>query len=369
MQLKRVSRSPIGVDIGTDSVKMIQVSSRAAKLGVIDMAVEKLQSGKGSPPNGEQILGAVKKIMQNGSFKGKEAVTILSPDLVDIRPLTINIAEGQEIGKIVRWEAESYLNYPGDEAVVDYIPLDSMEGKSATVLMVAARKADVLERMELLKKAGLRCRVIDIIPDALARVLGLFRGNKFPAGPVATMDVGARSSTIVLFRDGTPALSWKLNFSTDRLRDAVAERLELDSRKALELLKRFGVHPDDKDKPNPDELEILQQPGKVTRDISGVLFDIVLPFMGEMEEELTRFLNYCYSEMHGERIAKLLLFGGGSLMRNLDAYMKTRMEIDAEPGDPFMDIVLPDDEKGRPTKDLSATYSLALGLALRGVLQ
>jgi len=372
MQLKRVSRSPIGIDIGSDSVKMIQISSRASKLSVLDMASEKLQVVKESAEIDQQILSAMKKMLHDGRFKGKTVVTTLSPDLVDIRPLTINITDSQEIGKVVRWEAESYLSYPGDEAVVDYIPIDDLEGKSgqaATVLMVAARKTDVLERMELISKAGLRCRVIDIIPDALARVLSLFQNGGSPAGPVATVDVGARASTVVLFRDGIPVLSWKLTFSTNQLRDAITERLDLDGRKALELLKRFGVQPGDKEKPNPNELEILEQPGKMSRDISGVLFDIVLPFLGEMEQELTRFLNYCYSEMRGERIAKLLLFGGGSLLRNLDYYMKTKMEIDVEPGDPFKEIELPDEVKGRSTQDLSATYSMALGLALRGVLQ
>ena len=96
---------PIGVDIGSRSIKLMQFD--AAQKYVWDAARWDLpaEPALNQDRRNERILESLKRVMEGRRFRGREAVFSLGAGNLFVQNIRVAQASGEELTKIVHFEA------------------------------------------------------------------------------------------------------------------------------------------------------------------------------------------------------------------------------------------------------------------------
>ena len=101
-------RWPIALDIGTDSIKMLQMQSSGADIGVRASGQWRL------PPSGPRsgdawrqlVVRAVSELLEKGDFSGSRVISCLSSHDLKIKNVRLPMMSPAELTEAVRWEAK-----------------------------------------------------------------------------------------------------------------------------------------------------------------------------------------------------------------------------------------------------------------------
>jgi len=204
----------VGLDIGAGAIKVAVVtrSERSDQVGaaaVVATPAGAVSDGIVSDPQavGQAIRGALRDTAPPGT--GTHAVISGSKTLlrwIDVPPLPHD-----ELRQSARVQAERYLSYPVEEAVVDIVPTAPAEGSGASkALLVAAPARAVASHAEAADAAGLDPLSVDL--HAFAVVRALTSGPPRPNGlwrthPMGYLSIGATASDFYIARN------WQLQFA------------------------------------------------------------------------------------------------------------------------------------------------------------
>jgi len=350
--------SPIGVDLGPNSVKLVQFRSRGPNRSLLAAAWLNLPFPNNGQTDTERrtFVQSLRKLLSARKFGSRDAVITLPPDDVDVRPLTLPIDERDTADK-VRIEAKSYLGYDPADAVLSHVVLG--EAKSAgerhlEVLAASVPRSKVIHAIELLSQAGLFVQAVDIAPLALCRVL---EASPHESGhPIAAVDIGARSTCAVILDNNLLRMARPIDMGSDALTDAIHKGLEI-SRDEAEILKRKHGAAPPADTPGQD----APQPSEFT-DIARILHDILREPLYRLAGELQKLFRYFAAQNQGRSVERVLLVGGGSSLPNLDRVLASRLATRVELPAPLSQIT----GRNAELKDGSeGAFAVAAGLALR----
>ena len=101
-----VNYSPIGIDIGTRSVNIVQLATSSNGLYIHDSDIMMLPDD--NIGEGTIIPDVLTKILKQDDFRGKEVVTRMPPSLVSIIPVKISLRENETIEKAILRESKKY---------------------------------------------------------------------------------------------------------------------------------------------------------------------------------------------------------------------------------------------------------------------
>ncbi|MFO7898043.1 MAG: type IV pilus assembly protein PilM [Planctomycetota bacterium] len=365
MDIVRRRHSPIGIDIGPTAVKLVQFRARA--LGLELLAAARLElpfpnNGEGKPDRAA-FSRELHKELKAAAFGVRRAVVTLPAADVDVRPLTLP-TDHNDVARMVRWEAESYLDYPTDEAILDHVVLG--EAKAAgerrlEVLAAAARKTRVLAALDLLARAGLLVDAVDIVPLALTRALQYAQPEADRA--TVAVDIGAATTHTVIADGGELRMSRTLDFGGDALTDAIAEALEVGRDEAEHLKRQHGVGLVD-EVPAEADLEEPTAESEEARKIARIINDILRDKLDQLARELSKLLRYFSAQNQGRRVEQVFLVGGGGSLRDLDRVLAARLDAEVKHGAPIRRITR---RAGAADGVDDGALAVAAGLALRGI--
>gem|GEM_PF-1151146 len=357
--------SLIGMDITRNSLKLVQFRSKGGRPALL--AAARLDLGFPNNGNGldEQaaFVRQLKKLLAARRFGTRRAAISLPPQDLDIRPLTLPVDE-HDVAKKVRWEAESYVGYDIENAVIDHVVLG--EAKSAgerrlEVLAASADKAKVVRSLELLGRAGLVVEAIDILPLAICRVLHAMHPE--PERAVAAIDVGAHGTRAVIMYNDELRMTRPIDIGGDALTQAICSGLEISTEEAEVLKHQHGAGaitdtPADPD--HPTDTARFEESVKIPRIINDILRD-KLDFLAS---ELQKLFRYFSAQNQGRTIEQVVLVGGGASLKHLDTLLAERLNTQVEVGEPLTRIATqaPELKEGN-----EGSFAAAAGLALRGM--
>jgi type IV pilus assembly protein PilM len=247
-----------------------------------------------------------------------------------------------EAREVIRWEAEQYVPFDMENVQLDFQILDPEgDGLQMSVLLVAAKRELVDQRVALLKDAGLDPTVVDV--DAFA-LYNAFEYNYPDAmrGTVALVNVGHEISTVNVLQDGAPVLTRDVPFGSRRLRE--------------DLRRLHGL--------TADEAEGVIQ--GVAEDSEKYLASLVegAQELGVGIERAVAFLSI--GDGAGDALGKIYLCGGGARVPGLAQTIADRMRVRTEVVNPFQRLtVRPDVASLFAVDELGAMLTLPIGLALR----
>src|SRR3990170_2103850 len=273
----RTAYSPIGIDIGTRSVNIVQLAASSNGLYIQDADIMMLPDDNLS--EGTIVPDVLTKILKQDNFRGKEVVTRMPPSLVSIIPVKISLRENETVEQAILRESKEYIPYPVEEAVIDYLPVSSVtEGsdEARKVLLIFTKRSDVVNYLNIFKKVGLKVKAIDIGPNAIKRTIKKYKNTS--QRRILVLNIGNLNSFSTILWDDMILIDRKMGWGENNITEKMVSNLDIDINEARKFMHRYGV--DWSSAPRiviDDETCVMQD-----EDIPAHLYEIVSPAMEEL---------------------------------------------------------------------------------------
>ena len=342
-----MGKSIVGVDIGTESIRAVEVEGGRSARSVVTRFHE-IEVPEGSVKNGEVIeintvAAVLKQLWSVGGFKSKNVVLGVGNSKVLVRDLTVPRLSRKEIRTALPFQVQEMLPVPVADALLDFYPnAETLDENSATVsgLLVAAVKDSVVANVRAVQGAGLNPVEVDIIPFALNRLLT--RSNR-AEGTVALIDVGAATTNVIVTRNGVPQFVRIIPTGGADVTKALASRLGITTEQAERGKRQLGLS---SAAIAPEHVEAAS----VIRELSN-----------ELLNSLRNTLSFFVNSRHGQQINQVILSGGGAQMSHFAQALGELTRIPVVNENPFESIAM---AKSASKSNNVRSMSVALGLAL-----
>lgn len=344
MALFRRSKQTIGLDIGSGYVKAAVVDHsaeepRLLRIASLPLVADAIVEGEIIDP--PLVVDTIQAVMQTLGGGGRSVVTAVGGRDVIVKKIQMDRMPESDAREVIRWEAEQYVPFEMSNVQLDFQILDpEAAGLQMSVLLVAAKRDLIDQRMMLLSDAGLAAEVVDV--DAFA-IFNAFEYN-YPAasrGISALVNVGHEIATVIVYQEGVPLVTRDVPFGSKQLRE--------------ELRRMHGL--------SADEAEVVVQ-GNTARDpnIDRLLYERGSE-LALAVERATAFLGLDGGTAH---LGAVYLSGGGARIPRLQDAISDRLRVRIEIVNPLQRLdVAPEAMADVPAEDSAPMWMLPIGLALR----
>lgn len=345
--LAKKEQSVLGVDIGSSSLKVVQLRREGGKAILEtygELALGPYGGGEvGQATNlpAEQISETLKDLLREAKVTTTSCgVSIpFSRSLLSLVDLPYRKSK-EEQKTIIELEARKYIPVPMSEVQLDWFVVPKIgpkevegEQKTVQVLIVAVHNDELALLQQVMTGAALQASFYEIEIFSTIRAV-----VDEPVKPVIVLDIGAASTKMYVIEQGVVALSHSISTGSQDITRAIAVSSGLSISRAEAIKKEEGIGSD------------LEHGGPE------LVFSRIF-------SEARRVLMQ-YETSHKKTIVSVILTGGGGVTRSLSAYAKNIFSIDVHVADPFIKTEAP--AFMRPIlEDIGPEFAVAVGLALR----
>jgi len=231
MHLSRAKKSTVGLDIGTNSIKLVKLEKSKSGYTVSAIGVREL------PPEAivadeirdrEAVIFNIQSLIDQTDPKIKEVVVSISGHSVITDRFTIDKKTGSEAEQAILFETEQRAPFDVDDVSLDYHVVDvDEEANKMDVLLVAARKEYLHSFLELIIDCGLQPVIVD--DDALA-VYNSYVNNYDvdPSRATALINIGNDVTNITYLVDGKFKATRDVTSGTRDIYNAIQREFRLN---------------------------------------------------------------------------------------------------------------------------------------------
>lgn len=340
-------KSVLGVDIGSSSLKVVQLCKEHNK-AVLETYGELAlgpysggEVGQATNLSSEQIMETLKDLLREAKVTTKSCgVSIpFAKSLLTLVDLPYR-ADPKEQKTLIELEARKYIPVPVSEIQLDwFIVPDTDPSRNRTVrdkievLLVAVHSNELLSLQKVIVGAGLNASFYEIEIFSTIRAV-----VEEPVKPVMVLDVGAASTKTYVVERGIVALSHSINAGSQDITRAIAISGNMSLSRAEAMKKEEGIKG------------------------GGALNSPELVFSRIFSEARRVLIQY---EMeHKKSVTSIVLTGGGGITKELGSYAKNIFSIDVHVADPFAKTEAPAFIR-HVLEEIGPEFAVAVGLALR----
>src|SRR6202162_1210508 len=341
----RKGRQLVGLDIGSSSIKAVELKSTKAGYELVSFGMEPLAQDTvvdGAIMDAPQVANAISKIFDTQKIKTKNVGSSVSGHSVIVKRVPLPLMTEEELFDRIPSEASQHIPFDIADVNLSYQLLESMDSQM-DVLLVAVKKDKILNHTNVLAQAGKTPGVVDI--DAFA-LQNCFEVNyePDPSQVVALLNIGASVMNINIVRGWTPLFTRDVSVGGNQYTDALQKELDLSFEDA-EKLKMGGTLAGVSD----------EQRTGILRSGSDILI-----------LEIQKTFDFFRATASGENIRRIYVAGGTSRVPGLLDLLKEEFAMPVEELDPFRKIAI---NSGRhdesQIRELAPRLAIAVGLALR----
>ncbi len=341
--LSRHRCAPVALDLGTHSVKMLQLSGDASR--VVAAALVNMRSGWAGPElDDQEKRRRVAETLADAGFRGREVVLALNGR--DLVVQNIRVAGAGPISaQLVHQELAGRLPFVLDQAEVRFLRAGQVahpEGTKQELIVLASPKERIQQRIEFAESLGLVPVGLAAEPLALLRCASRgFRRKEDQQQGFLLVHVGARSSLVIVAQGVSPRVIKYLPWGGNALDELVAEKLGLALAEAASLRRYHGERR--ADRRDPELQRRIQQ--------------ALEPMYEKLATELSLCIRY-YSITYRCQNVRRIVLGGGEAQEPLAQFLQQRLQLPCRLIDPLPGL-------SHPVVSLHPEqWDLAAGLAL-----
>src|SRR4029077_8279301 len=344
------SKSIVGLDIGSSAVQAVELRPNGKRFKGAAVAMEPVPPDSivaGAIIDGGAVAAAIRRIFERKTFKTKDVAASLSGNAVIVKKISLPVMTEAELSESIYWEAEQYIPFDIQDVNLDYQILDpgtSAQSKGAMeVLLVAAKKEKIADYTGVIAQAGCVPVIVDVDAFALQNACEANYGLE-PGAVVVLVNAGASAVNINIVSGNQSLFTRDISLGGNAYTEAVQRELNL-SYDAAELAKKGQF-------------------------VDGVSFDEVRPVLHAMTEnvllEIQKTFDFFKATASTDRIDRILLSGGASLVDGFAEAVAERFNAPVEPLDPFRTITFDAQKLGVADLERAVPMAaVAVGLALR----
>jgi type IV pilus assembly protein PilM len=296
--------TPIGLDIGSSSIRAVEVRRSKDDYSLINFGQVPLPPGAvvgGVVQDPLAVTAALRQLWAASHFGTRHvSLGVTNPQLV-VREMSVANLPAKEQHQALPFQVKDALPLAVEKALLDFYPLEE-PGDNPTVrgLLIAMPKEAVLALVDAAQKAGLHVDAVDLASFALLRA-----ASRLDAQVEAIVDIGAQVTSVVVHADGEPLIVRTVPRGGAEITASIAGGLSLSTAEAEAVKCRFGLHGDG----NPATVDAA--------------LEAVRPLASELRSSFT----YLASGERQKQVTRLALCGGSALMPGLAEHLQHQLGI------------------------------------------
>jgi len=333
------------LDIGTNSIRMIQLSGDAEKgwelekyaYVPVDPKIVLDDSQIGKRRLAETILGA----KEQAGIRTKNIALGLPSRKTYTAIVDVPNAPEAEIKKTVKYKVDQYIPMAVDEAKVDFAVLgvSPNDPLKAELLISSCSKNYAEERMEDIEALGLNVIAQEPEPMAMARALA-------PVGMTDArllIDLGEKSMDLVVIYQGSPRLVRSVPGGLIQFVKAVADTLNVREDQARSFILKFGLSQD---------------------QLDGQVFKALDTTLDNFSQEMGKSVRFFQQKYAGASVGGIVLSGFAGVIPFIAEYIEVKTNIPTIQGNPWQ-YVRVTQEQQKALLPVASEFAVAIGLAER----
>ncbi len=340
----------VGVDVGTASIKVVELSRWGQGKTLENYGEIKSQSLYKEPfrnaDKGGYLLSnhfvsrAIRAVLDEARIRTK-AVIFSIPDFstfctsFELPPMNAN-----ELSEAVYYNAAQYIPLPVTETTLDWRLIrgtPGAKGSSLEIFLVAIPNQIVKDYQEVAQLAGLELYAVEAEALGLARALA-----KEDKKSICLIDIGVQSTTINIVDKKNLKKSYSFDFAGSQLTYSIASSLGLGHAEAEELKNKEGLV-------------------SSKEEISKVLYLLIDPLITEVKKVLSDL-----SIQESKEVDAIYLTGGTAGLPGLKEYFAEVLKKRVEVPNCFSELLYPPILEDSLEK-MAPSFSVATGVALGGL--
>lgn len=345
------AKGVIGLDIGSSSVKLVELKEKKAgeyqlvRLGVEALSPEAIVDG--SIMDSSLVVDAIQRLNESTGAKSASYATSLSGHSVIIKKIQLPAVPAEELAESIQWEAEQYIPFDINDVRLDYVVLaegepgrDNME-----VLLVAVKRDKVNDYVSVISQTGKQAVLVDVDAFAVQNAYEVSY-DLDPLKVVALVNMGASVTNINILARGQTVFWRDISFGGNQFTEALQREFNLafdqaERLKRGESVDRFG-------------------PGDARPVLDGV--------STEMAGEIQKTFDFFAATSSEGPVDELVLSGGCALTPNLEQVLRERFGVPTELLNPLRRIQYKEsDFNAEWLRTIAPMLAVAVGLAVRKV--
>lgn len=342
MGLFSSSNSFLGVDIGTTSIKVVELKRDSGKVRLLTYGFSENNSASSSLPEPKQVAKIINKICQQAGVSSRSAVSALPTFSVFSSIINLAGIGGKDMASAVHWEAKKVIPLPLEEMILDWKKIEdqAVENKNnLKVLLTGAPRTLVKKYIDIFKAAQIN--LISLETEIFALIRSLLGNDK---ATVMIVEIGAATTSITIVDQSIPMLSRSLDMGGLTISKAIGNNLNIGLERAEQFKYDLGVSLSGGE-------EVI--PKTISQSLA--------PILNEIKYALNLF-----TSKNNKKIEKIILTGGSSMLPNLADYLAKILNINVILGNPWSRISYPVDLKIL-LDEISPRMAVAIGLAMREI--
>lgn len=333
-----------GLDMGTTGIRAVQLRGLGAPKTLVTYGatvMDEKVTQSDSQIDKRRVKDALQKLLQDAKISTDHVILGLPSAKVFSTVVDLPQLSREELEHSIGYQAEQYIPMPLDKVKLDYVSLgvSPSDPQSQEVLLISAPNTYTESRLELLESIGLN--VVAIEPDSVALCRALTPVSY--TGACIVLDMGARSTDLIVVYGGAPRLIRSIAVGGETLVKSAMQNLNTDYKQAVQFVSKFGLA--------QDKLE-------------GQVFKALKSSMEGLIEEIKKSIKFFSGRYQQVKIDKIIISGGASRLPEFPLYLANNTAMPVEIGNAWTNTnyssTLHD-----TLLSISSQFSVATGLALR----
>jgi type IV pilus assembly protein PilM len=369
---RRSNPQPIGLDLGHDSVKLMQLevqgdlcaSGKAPPraLAVVAAARHAIpeEARKNPAQRIELSADVIRRLLAQQPFAGRKVVATLPREIVHVKNLRLPVMPAAELDAAVKAEARSIFGFEIDDARIEFLRAGEIrQGNESRqeIIVMGVKHADIENYLRQLDRCRVEVAALDVEITALFRAFERFVRRREDERDVQMLiDIGARRTQVIISKGRDICFYKPVEIGGLHLLDAISRKLNITIDEAKALRQRLL------DSEQPLEPAAMGQRDPVRRAV----FDATRSVAEELGQELAMCLRYFTVTFRGHRPTRARLLGGEATDPQLQSVLHSMLNLPLEAGRPLFSV---DTARMRSVdrRGPMAQWALAMGLSLRFV--
>ncbi len=339
----------VGLDIGSSSVKAVELGKKGSSLQLLNLGFENLQTDTivdGQIMELNNVSNVISQIFNEHQIRTTRVCAGVSGHSVIVKNIVLPQMSSEELQESFSWHAEEHIPFDIADVNLDY-ELTSRAEDALHVLMAACKSDKIANVKQAIQLAGKQPVIIDVDAFALQNCYEVNYRPR-PGEIVALLNIGAATMNINILNGTRSVFARDASVGGSQYTSLLQRELGLSFEQA-EGVKR-GM-------PLPE--------GTEARPIQPIIETVSEALALEVKKTVDFYRATAQDEVG---IQKIFLAGGGSKLPGLADFLARKFEIPVEVFDPFRQIEV-DSRKFDPEymREIVPEMAVAVGLALRGV--
>lgn len=350
--------SSLGIDIGSSAIKVVQLGERNGKVVLENYGELALGPyagigvGQATALTKVKIKEALTDILREANIEGTQAVLSIPMGSTLLSLIELPHVDRKQINTMIPLEARKYIPVPVSEVVLDWWILpkqdddpgveEAVEGeeykRDKTEVLLAAIHNDTIDKYKDIK-SGLNLMTSSFEIDIFSAVRSsVGRDNSV----VLVVDMGAGTTKLAVVDFGILRMQHIINMGSQDISVTVSKILKIDIDEAEKIKREQGLIGD-----NTEAIEAARVPlNHIVSEINKVIAN--------------------YRKKHSRPITRIVLTGGGVMLKGFPEFAQKTINVPVEIGDPFSRVETPAFLK-ETLEEAGPEFAVAIGLAIKAV--